>query len=187
MSLVGSRDAHRFRTSRAGRFCTTVAVSVTVPTPLHPIGWTEDGTVSAHTVTWVCSHHGRETYVSGKFSTSLSSPIPLSLSCPTFTIASSFAPVSLQLPSLRYCLRTAFTPFLEFWSSTLVSSQPQQPSKVKINSRSSSWGVGDCSPMFNAVAFPCQDQSMATILTFSGDGGPILSLTGKQRTEYTPF
>jgi len=30
----------------------------------------------------------------------------------------------------------------------------------------------------------CQPQNMAAIPTFTGDGGPILSLTGKQRTEY---
>ena len=140
---ISRRDAHHFHTSRAGRFHTMVAISVTIPTPLHPIGRTEDRMVSACTVTWVCSHHGCETDVS------------LSLSRPAFAIASSFTPVSLQLPLLHYCLRTAFTPFSEFLSSTPVSSQPQQPSKVKINSRSSLRGVGDCSPMFNAIAFPC--------------------------------
>ena len=32
-----------------------------------------------------------------------------------------------------------------------------------------------------------QPQSMAAIPTFTGDGGPILSLTGKQCTEYALF
>ena len=30
----------------------------------------------------------------------------------------------------------------------------------------------------------CQPQNMAAIPTFTGDGGPILSLTGEQRMEY---
>ena len=33
----------------------------------------------------------------------------------------------------------------------------------------------------------CQTQSMAAIPTFTGDGGPILSLTGEQHTEFVLF
>ena len=43
---------------------------------------------------------------------------------------------------------------------------------------------------FKIVFMDCsarQPQSMAAIPTFTGDGGPILSLTGKQRTELADF
>jgi hypothetical protein len=44
---------------------------------------------------------------------------------------------------------------------------------------------GDSCLTGNPVVFPCQAQSMATIPTFTGYGGPILSLTGKQRAQST--
>jgi len=42
----------------------------------------------------------------------------------------------------------------------------------------------DHRPRLHYSCSVCQPQNMAAIPTFTGDGGPILSLTGEQRMEY---
>jgi len=61
--------------------------------------------------------------------------------------------------------------------SSLQESRPRDPPIQE--SRSSLWPARGA-----AVASTCQAQSMAAFPTFTGDGSPILSLTGEQRTEY---
>ena len=101
---------------------------------------------------------------------------------PPSPVRSSSAWASLQPQNRLHAALGGFVVNASFLAaSTALKSKPQSRSSRITQDRLH----GDSCLTGNPIVFPCQAQSMAAIPTFTGYGGPILSLTGKQRARST--